>query len=113
MNVNTISVCPVEEISAPVEDVWRLLVDLEKLDLWWDAKLQRVSPAGPLAPGQLIVAGTQKYFKELLHFEIAVKEVDHAQHRLRVFATFPLGITDDATISCVPLGENRCRVSFG
>jgi hypothetical protein len=111
--VKTLRVCPVAEIGAPLDEVWRLLVDPEKLDLWWDAKLRSASPAGTMVPGQIIEAGTQTFFKEFLTIRLAVKEVDHAEHRLRLVASIPLGIIDHVAISCAPLGENRCRVSFG
>jgi hypothetical protein len=109
--VNTLSVCPVEDIAAPLDEVWSLLVDPGKLDLWWDAKLQRVNPAGMMVPGQVIDAAPHGFKK--FRIELVVKEVDHVQHRLRLFVSLPLGITDHATISCMSLGENRCRVSFG
>jgi len=88
-----------------------LLVDPGKLDLWWDAKLQRVRPAGTMVPGQLIDAAPHGFKK--FHIGMAVKEVNHAQHRLSLVASLPLGIADHVTISCMSLGENRCRVSFG
>lgn len=110
--VNTLSVCPLEDIAAPLDEVWSLLVDPGKLDLWWDAKLQRASPVGTMVPGQVIDACTQGFFKKF-HIGLAVKEVDHARHRLSLVASLPLGITDHVTILCVSLDENRCRVSFG
>ena len=110
--MRTLSVCPVEDIAAPLDEVWSLLVDPGKLDLWWDAKLQRVRPAGTMVPGQLIDAAPQGLFRKF-HIGLAVKEVDHTQHRLRLVASLPLGITDHATISCMSLGASRCRVSFG
>ena len=89
-----------------------MLVDPGKLDLWWDAKLQRVRPVGTMVPGQLIDAAAQGFFKKF-HIGLAVKDVNLAQHRLSLMASLPLGITDQVTISCMSLGENRCRVSFG
>ena len=109
--VNTISVCPVAEIAAPLDEVWSLLVDPGKLDLWWGAKLQRVHPVGTMVPGQLIDAAPHGFKK--FHVGLSVKEVNQPQHRLRLVASLPLGITDLATISCMSLDANRCRVSFG
>jgi uncharacterized protein YndB with AHSA1/START domain len=115
--VRTLSVCPIEDIAAPLDEVWSLLVDPGKFDLWWDAKFQRVRPAGTMVPGQVIDAAPQGFFKKF-HIVLAVKEVNHSQHRLSLVASFwasawPFGITDHVTISCMSLGENRCRVSFG
>jgi uncharacterized protein YndB with AHSA1/START domain len=109
--VNTLSVCPVEDIVAPLEEVWSLLVDPGKLDLWWDAKLQRVNPGGTMVPGQIIDAAPHGFKK--FHIGLVVKEVDHVQHRLSLVVSLPLGITDHATILCMSLDANRCRVSFG
>jgi len=110
--VNTLSVCPVEDIAAPLGEVWSLLVDPGKLDLWWDAKLQRVRPVGTMVPGQLIDAAPQGLFKKF-NIGLAIKEVNHALHRLTLVASLPLGVTDHVTISCMPLGASRCLVSFG
>ncbi len=88
-----------------------MLVDPGKLDLWWNAKLQRARPAGTMAPGQLIDAAPHGFKK--FQIQLAVKEVNHAEHRLSLVASLPLGITDHVTISCMPLGASRCRVRFG
>jgi hypothetical protein len=115
--VRTLSVCPIEDIAAPLDEVWSLLVDPGKFDLWWEAKLQRVRPAGTMVPGQVIDAGfkaAQQGFLKKFHIVLAVKEVNHSQHRLSLVASFlPFGITDHVTISCMSLDANRCRVSFG
>ena len=104
-----LSFCSVQEIEAPLDEVWSLLVGAGHLDLWWDAKVQRVQPAGAMAPGQVIEAGALR----LSLFRLTVKEVDHTHHRLSLVASLPLGITDYATISCSSLGPGRCRVSYG
>jgi hypothetical protein len=106
--VNTLSVCPVEDIAAPLDQVWSLLVDPDKLDLWWDAKLQRVRPVVSMVPSQLIDAAPQGFFNKF-HIGLAVRDVNHAQHRLSLVASLLLGITDHV----MSLGESRCRVSFG
>lgn len=110
--MNTLSVCPVEDIAAPLDEVWSLLIDPGKLDLWWDAKLQRVNPAGTMVPGQVIDAAPRGFFKKF-RIGLAVKEVNYAWHRLSLVASLPLGITDHVTILCMPLDSNRCRVGFG
>ena len=107
-----LSVCPVEDIAAPLDEVWSLLVDPAKLDLWWDAKLQHVNPVGTMVSGQVIDAAPQVFFKKF-HIRLAVKEVNHARHQLSLVASLPLGITDHVTILCMSLDANRCRVSFG
>jgi len=32
-----VSVCPVANVAAPVEDVWELLAQPSNYDKWWDA----------------------------------------------------------------------------
>jgi hypothetical protein len=110
--VNTLNVCPVEDIAAPLDEVWSLLVDPGKLDLWWDAKLQRVNPMGTMVPGQVIDAASQSFFKKF-RIGLTVQEVNHSRHRLSLVASLPFGITDHVTILCLSLDANRCRVSFG
>lgn len=110
--MNTLSVCPVEDIAAPLDEVWSLLVDPGKLDLWWDATLQRVNPAGTMVPGQVIDAAPQGFFKKF-HIGLAVKEVNYPRRRLSLVASLPLGVTDHVTILCMPLDGDRGRVSFG
>jgi hypothetical protein len=110
-DVRTLNVCPVAEIAAPLDEVWSLLVDPYRLDLWWNAKLQSVRPAGTMVPGQ-VIDGAPHGFKKF-HVGLAIKEVNHSQHRLSLVASLPLGITDLVTISCMSLDPSRCRVSYG
>ncbi len=84
--------CPTCIANAPIELAWSLL-DPARLDEWWDAKVRRVTPAGPLSPGQRIdfSAGPLGMFTGAFD----VLEVDPGSHRLRAFIRLPFGITND------------------
>lgn len=102
--------CPVCVTDAPIEVAWSLF-DPARLDEWWDAAVRRVRPEGTLAPGQRIdaVAGPLG----MLTVTLDVLEVDVSAHRLRFLSRLPFGVTNDQTTIMVPLGPNRCRISFG
>jgi uncharacterized protein YndB with AHSA1/START domain len=102
--------CPMCATDAPVEVVWSLF-DPARLDEWWGAKLRRVTPSGPLAPGQRIEATTGP--RGAFSFTWDVLEVDPAAHRLHLLIRVPFGITNDEHVVLAPLGPDRCRISFG
>jgi hypothetical protein len=104
--------CPIGEVAASADTVWSLLAEPRHLDLWWDARVERSDPEGPLTPGQRIQASTQAIGRRVrVWFD--VEEVDAANRRLRLTAYLPLGIVDHATLTVAPLGTRRSRLSFG
>lgn len=60
-----ISVCPGDEVNASVDEVWSLLDDPARFDVWWDARVLEATPPGPLAPGQHIEAKAKGPFRTL------------------------------------------------
>jgi hypothetical protein len=102
--------CPTCVADAPIDVAWSLL-DPARLDEWWDAKTRRVTPAGPLAPGQRIEARTGPL--GMFRFTWDVLEVDAGAHRLRLLIRVPFGIRNEETITMAPLGPGQCRISFG
>jgi hypothetical protein len=50
------STCPIATVHAPVEQVWRLLADPSRYDLWWNVRTVSIIPEGPAQPGQQIFA---------------------------------------------------------
>jgi len=59
-----VSVCPVANVAAPVEDVWELLAQPSNYDKWWDAHFERSVPEGPATPGQISYATTKALGKK-------------------------------------------------
>jgi hypothetical protein len=102
--------CPACVADAPVEVAWSLL-DPARLDEWWDARTRRVTPAGPLTPGQRIEATVGPFGTFAVNCEVL--EVDPAAHRVHWVVRLPFGIVNDQTTSMTPLGPDRCRISFG
>ncbi len=107
-----VTACPIGEVEAPLETIWDLLSEPRQLDRWWDAHVVQATPPGPLAPGQRIDAETRA-LGHTFAMRIDVEAVDPPRHQVRMTAHLPLGVVDHATITVVPLGERRCRVSFG
>jgi carbon monoxide dehydrogenase subunit G len=104
--------CPIGEVAADADTVWSFLHDPRRMDLWWDARVERVEPEGPMTPGQRITATTRE-LGHTFHLTFDVKEVDVARRRVRILAHLPFGVTDDATFTVTPLGEGTSRLSFG
>jgi uncharacterized protein YndB with AHSA1/START domain len=106
-----ISVCPAAVVAAPIESVWELLSDPALYDVWWDARTERIVPEGKAAPGQTVHARLSAFggiFKGTL--TLRVERVDPEQQQVRIRATLPFGLVDDATITCTAIDAASCRV---
>src|SRR4051812_11500313 len=95
---------------APIEVAWFLL-DPTRLSEWWDAEVRRVTPGGPLSPGQRIEASAGPLGMFTVTFDVL--EVDPGAHRLRLLLRLPFGIINDETVTMAPLGPDQCRISYG
>jgi uncharacterized protein YndB with AHSA1/START domain len=110
----SISVCPAVVVAAPVESVWELLSEPTLYDQWWDAHTERIVPEGKATPGQIVYARLSAFggaFKGRL--TLRVESVDPEKHQVRIRATLPFGLVDDATITCTAIDAASCRVQFG
>ena len=103
--------CPTSIVNAPVELVWMLLTRPEAWGNFYDMRITAVDPAGTAVVGQTVFAESGPRF---LHLKLQVRfdEVDPLNHKLGFDARFPLGITVREDMSCVPIGQNQCRVNY-
>jgi len=93
-----------------IEAAWSLL-DPAHFDEWWDARTRRVTPQGPLSPGQRIEATAGPF--GMFTVTLDVLEVDPGAHRVRFLSRLPFGVINDQTTIMTPLGPDQCRISFG
>ena len=108
----SVSTCPIATVHAPADHVWHLLSQPCNYDLWWDAKTLSIKPEGPARPGQQVQAQTVGLGRRW-PIGIRVEMVDESKRQIRFTTALPLGITGHNHISCVPIDEANCRVSFG
>ena len=103
-----LSVCPVAVVAAPVELVWRNLVQWERYAEWADVQVERAEPDGPAAVGQTIT-----FTGMSLHFIFKVEAVNPERHRLGLHVFFPFGLQEKPTVTCTALDATTCRVEYG
>jgi hypothetical protein len=108
----SLSACPTDVIHAPLERVWRLLLDPAGYASWWGAETRSIAPPGPARPGQQIHAQARALARKW-QVDFVVESVDQVRHQLQLTGRFPLGITIHNTITCVESGPGACRASFG
>ena len=106
-----LTVCPAAVVAAPVEVVWRNLVQWERYSEWAEVQAERTEPEGPATVGQTI------YFRgnglgRLLRFMFKVEEVNPERHQIRAHAFFPLGLQEIPHITCTPIDATSCRVHY-
>lgn len=103
--------CPTGVVNAPVEIVWRLLTQPEGWGDFYNVRITAADPAGPAVAGQTVFAEPGPGF---LHFKMQFRftEVDALNYKLGFDARFPFGITVREDMSCIPLGQQQCRVNY-
>jgi hypothetical protein len=104
----SVSVCPMAIINAPMERVWPFLSQPANYALWWDAQTCSIVPAGPAQAGQKIHGKTRG-----LNINVSVNSVNESNHQLHLTSMLPFGITVRNHITCTPLENGACRVTFG
>jgi hypothetical protein len=104
----SVSVCPMDTIHAPIEKVWPLLSEPANFDLWWDAETRSIVPEGRAHAGQRIHAKNSG-----LNINVIVRSSDESKHQIHLTTMLPFGITVNNHITCTPLENGICQVSFG
>ena len=103
--------CPTGAVDAPVEVVWTLLTHPEGWGNFYNVRITAADPAGPAVAGQTVFAESGPEFLHLkLQFQFV--DIDALNHQLVFDARFPFGITVREDLSCVPLGQQQCRVNY-
>jgi uncharacterized protein YndB with AHSA1/START domain len=97
---------PTDVIAAPVERVWDLLTQPERLAQWSGTTFTR-GPHGALATGDRL---TFTRFGLRVRFDVRAIE---PRRTLSIDVRLPLGVVNHETIRIAPLEGGRCRVSFG
>ena len=107
-----LTVCPSAVVAAPVEVVWRNLVQWERYAEWAGVQVERSEPEGPATVGQTIYF-KGKIFGRTLRFIFKVEEVNPERYQLGLHAFFPLGLQMKPHISCTRIDATTCRVQYG
>jgi hypothetical protein len=103
--------CPTGVVNAPVEVVWTLLTHPEGWGDFYNMRITAADPAGPAVVGQTVFAQSGP---EFLHLKLQFRftEIDALNYKLRFDARFPFGVTVREDMSCIPLGQQQCRVNY-
>lgn len=107
-----LSVCPAAVVAAPVELVWRNLVQWERYSEWADVQVERSEPEGPGTVGQTIYFAGKVLFRTM-RFTFKVEEVNPERYQLGLHAFFPLGLQEKPHVACTPIDASTCRVQYG
>jgi len=103
--------CPTSIVNAPVEIVWALLTRPEEWGDFYDIRVASVEPPGPAAVGQTVFAESGPRLLRLA-LEFRFTKIDPVNHELGLDVRFPFGITVREDLSCVPIGQDQCRVNY-
>jgi hypothetical protein len=104
----SVNVCPMDIINAPVQEVWPFLSEPANYALWWDAQTRSIVPEGHAQPGQRIHARAGG-----LGINVILNSIDESKRQLHLTTMLPFGITVYNHITCTPLANGACQVSFG
>ena len=103
--------CPTSIVNAPVETVWTLLTRPEGWGDFYDVRIASIEPPGAAMVGQTVFAESGP---RLLHLKLEFRftKIDAANYKLGLDVRLPFGITVSEDLSCVPLGQDQCRVNY-
>lgn len=108
-----VSVCPMDVVAAPLEEVWAILMDSASYGEWSDLEHPTITPPGPTAPGQVLESSTSE-LGLTFRARLVVREVDAVQHRVGFDVDLiPLGIHNAASITATRVDGQTTRVAYG
>ena len=98
-------------MDAPIETVWELLTEPAHWSSFYDLHVIRVEPPGPARVGQRIFGESGPQW---LHLAVTLTytAIDVSQRGLRLEVQMPLGIAVREELSCSPISDIQCRVSY-
>jgi hypothetical protein len=103
--------CPTSLVNAPVDVVWKLLMEPAGWSKVFDIRITHIEPSGPAALGQVICGETgPRIFRLVVSLEFT--EIDSARRTIGLNVRLPLGITVREALSCSPVGDTQCRVNY-
>jgi hypothetical protein len=100
-----------EVIEAPIETVWDLLTNPAGWGGFYDMRVVKVDPPGPMTAGQRLIGETGPRW---LHLDITFEftRIDPEQHKLEFVGQLPFGLKVHEALDCTPLDGQRCRVNY-
>ena len=103
--------CPTRIVNAPVELIWTLLTRPEGWGDFYNVRITAADPPGPAVVGQTVFAESGPQF---LHLKLQFRftKIDALNYRLGFDARFTFGITVQEDMTCVPVGQEQCRVNY-
>ena len=78
---------------------------------FYNVRITVADPAGLAVVGQTVFAESGP---EFLHLKLQFRftEIDALNYKLGFDARFPFGVTVREDLSCIPLGQQQCRVNY-
>jgi hypothetical protein len=103
--------CPTSLVNAPIDVVWKLLMEPAGWTEFFDIRVTSIDPSGPAAVGQRIYGETGPRFLRLV-VTLEYTEIDIARRTIGLNVQLPLGITVREDLSCCAVGDIQCRVNY-
>jgi hypothetical protein len=89
-------------IQAPIETVWALLTNPADWGCFYDLRVLRVDPPGPMTAGQRLIGETGPRWLHLgVSFEFTL--IDQQLHTLEFDGQLPFGLRVHESLDCAPL----------
>lgn len=103
--------CPTGLVNAPIDVVWKLLMDPAGWTAFFDIRVTRTVPPGPAVVGQRILGESGPRILRLA-VTLEYTEIDAARRTIGLIVQLPLGLTVRENLSCSAVGDTQCRVNY-